>query len=152
MIKLLFISLISASTLFIPEKKLETGFYYVKDNASSSTVSLNFEENGLESILHLDTLAICTKEDFKDAKIELVTYAKMPVISVELSEEGGKKFAEATEKSVLKKIAIVYNGKIISAPYVNEPIYGGKLQISGNFTMEEAEKIKNELTEKSETK
>ena len=154
MIKLLFISIISASTLFIPEKKLETGFYYVKDNASSSTVSLKLEENGLESIIHLDTLAICTKEDFKDVKVEIIpsTLAEMPVISIKLSEEGGKKFAEATEKSVSKKIAIVHNGNIISAPYVNEPIYGGELQISGKFTLEEAEKIKNELTEKSETK
>lgn len=152
MIKLLYISLISASTLFIPEKKLETGFYYVKDNASSSTITVEFEENGENSILHLDTLAICTKEDFKDVQIDYANYANIPLISIKLTEEGGRKFAEATVKSVLKKIAIVCNGKIISAPYVNEPIYGGQLQISGNFTLEEAEKIKKGLTEKSETK
>lgn len=154
MIKLLYISLISASALFIPEKKLETGFYYVKDNARSSTISLKLEEDGLESTLHLDTLAICTKEDFKDVKVEIIpsTLAKMPVISIKLSEEGGKKFAQATEKSIFKKIAIVHDGKLISAPYVNEPIYGGELQISGNFTLEEAEKIKKDLTDKSETK
>lgn len=152
MIKLLYISLISASTLFIPEKKLETGFYYVKDNPSKSTVSLDFEENDLNSVFHLDTLAICTKEDFKEVKIEKVSEINMPVISVKLSEEGGKKFAQATEKNVGKKIAIVHNGKIISAPYVNEPIYGGELHISGNFALEEAEKIKKDLTEKSETK
>lgn len=138
--------------LFIPEKKLETGFYYVKDYASSSTVSLKLEKNGLESILHIDTLAICTKEDFKEVNIDISGYANLTVISIKLSEEGGAKFAKATEESVGRRIAIISKGKLLSAPYVNEPIYGGELQISSNFTFEEAEKIKNEITEKSETK
>ncbi len=152
MVKFLFISLASASFLLIPEKKLETGIYYVKDNTNATTIQMKFEESNSISILNIDTVAICTKKDFKKVDFDISGYTSQPVVRIELYQNGAKKFSEATEKSLGKKLAIISNGKIISVPYVNEKISEGKISISGNFTISEAEKIKNELTDKSETK
>ncbi len=60
-----------------------------------------------------------------------------PIINIEFSPEGSKKFAEATQRSVGRPLAIILDGKIISAPNVNEPIFGGKAQISGSFSIDE---------------
>ena len=60
-----------------------------------------------------------------------------PVVSIEFKTEGAKKFYEVTARSVGKPIAILLDGKIISAPNVNEPISGGRAQISGSFSVAE---------------
>ena len=63
------------------------------------------------------------------------------VINLELNEEGKKVFKKLTSNNIGKPIAIVLNKTLISAPLVNEEIPSGKIQISGNFTIEEAEKF-----------
>lgn len=54
-----------------------------------------------------------------------------PCVTFELTKEGTGLFAEITTKNVNKPISIVFDGKMISAPIVNEPILGGSGQISG---------------------
>ena len=51
---------------------------------------------------------------------------------------GARKFAEATRENVGKPFAIVLDNKVISAPVIREPILGGSGQISGNFTVQQA--------------
>lgn len=70
------------------------------------------------------------------------------VVSLEFKAEGSRKFAELTKKLVNKPMAIFFNGDLVSAPNVNEPIYGGKAQISGGdsgFAYDEAERMVNLL-------
>ena len=70
------------------------------------------------------------------------------VVSLEFNAEGGKKFADLTKELVGKPMAIFFDGDLISAPRVNEAIYGGKAQISGGdsgFAYEEAERMVNLL-------
>lgn len=55
-------------------------------------------------------------------------------ISIEFSPKGTKLFADITKKNVGKPLAILLDGKIISAPSIRSPIYGGKGIISGRFT------------------
>lgn len=62
-----------------------------------------------------------------------------PNISFRLASTGRIKFARATSQNVGRPFAIVLDGAIISAPVINSPITEGKGQISGSFTMEEAE-------------
>ena len=59
-------------------------------------------------------------------------------VGVTFTEEGTKKFGEATTANVGKQIAIIYDNEIVSAPVVNEPITGGQCSITGNFTQDEA--------------
>jgi preprotein translocase subunit SecD len=64
-----------------------------------------------------------------------------PVVSFRFSVAGGKRFGEATRENVNKLLAIVLDDKVISAPKVNEPITGGSGQISGNFTVRQAQDL-----------
>jgi preprotein translocase subunit SecD len=61
-----------------------------------------------------------------------------PVISFTLNSQGGVIFGEFTEKNVGKRLAIILDGKVYSAPVIRERIGGGSGQISGKFTPEEA--------------
>jgi len=64
-----------------------------------------------------------------------------PVINFVLNGEGAKIFGDFSGKSVGKRMAIVLDNKVYSAPVINERIGGGKGQISGNFTQQEAHDI-----------
>jgi preprotein translocase subunit SecD len=60
-----------------------------------------------------------------------------PIVNIEFNSAATKTFRDITTKHVGKPLAIVLDGKIISAPNVSEPILGGKAIISGRFTPEE---------------
>lgn len=59
-------------------------------------------------------------------------------ISFQLTSGGRKKFGEVTTKNRNRRLAILIDGKVRSAPSINEPILTGQAQISGGFTYEEA--------------
>lgn len=61
-----------------------------------------------------------------------------PVINFSLNAQGAQIFGDFTGKSVGKRLAIVLDGKVYSAPVINERIGGGSGQISGNYTTAEA--------------
>ena len=63
------------------------------------------------------------------------------VVAFSFKPLGAKKFATATRENVGKRLAIVLDGKIISAPVINSPITGGRGVISGRFTMEQASEL-----------
>jgi len=60
------------------------------------------------------------------------------VVSFTLDRVGAMKFGRVTTDNVGKRLAIVLDNKIISAPVIREPILGGNGQISGNFTLQSA--------------
>ncbi|WCM42681.1 hypothetical protein MG290_03105 [Flavobacterium sp. CBA20B-1] len=88
---------------------------------------------------------VVSKADIEAAKAEIGEYIHRPIINVKLTEAGALKFAEASEKNVGKPLAIVINKKVISMPIVQSKIDGGKVQISGDFSMEEANKLAEKL-------
>lgn len=61
-----------------------------------------------------------------------------PVINFSLNSAGAQIFGDFTGKSVGKRLAIVLDGKVYSAPVINERIGGGSGQISGNYSVAEA--------------
>ena len=69
---------------------------------------------------------------FKDA---------VPAVHFSLNHNGSKKFADVTSKNRGKRLAIVLDDKILSAPVINDPIIGGDGIISGNFTIESATEL-----------
>ncbi|MES2493870.1 MAG: protein translocase subunit SecD [Pseudomonadota bacterium] len=64
-----------------------------------------------------------------------------PVVSITFDQAGGAKFAKLTTENVGRPFAIILDGKVLSAPNINEPILGGSAQISGNFTTETANQL-----------
>ena len=63
------------------------------------------------------------------------------VVSFRFDTVGGRKFGDATKENVGRRLAIVLDGRVISAPVIREPILGGSGQISGNFTVSSAQDL-----------
>ncbi|MDD3798904.1 MAG: protein translocase subunit SecD [Novosphingobium sp.] len=64
-----------------------------------------------------------------------------PVVNITFNQQGGAKFAKLTTENVNRPFAIILDGKVLSAPNINEPILGGSAQISGNFTVDSANQL-----------
>lgn len=62
-------------------------------------------------------------------------------ILIQLNPEGAQQFKEMTERNIGRKIAIVFNGKVLSAPIVHSVISAGEIQISGSFTVKEQDEM-----------
>jgi len=63
------------------------------------------------------------------------------IVNIQFDSVGGRRFADLTTKNVNKPFAIILDGKVLSAPNINEPIMGGSAQISGSFTAESANQL-----------
>ena len=63
------------------------------------------------------------------------------VVVITFNQQGGARFAKLTSENVGKQFAIILDGQVISAPVINDPIYGGTSEISGNFTAESAQQL-----------
>ena len=87
-----------------------------------------------------DGNTVLTGTDLKDAKEE-TDQQNQNLVALEFSTEGGEKFADLTTKNVGRKIAILLDGEVLTAPNVKEPITGGKAVITGSRTLEEAHNL-----------
>jgi len=76
--------------------------------------------------------------DLTDAQPGFDQNGSQPIVSFRFNSTGARKFAEATQANVGKPFAIVLDNKVISAPVIREPILGGSGQISGSFTVQQA--------------
>ena len=113
-------------------------FQFVSSNESDSfgTEILKFD-NGLEEAT-VSKRIILNGDNLVDAKPRMDTQNNETIVSFTLDRVGAKKFGKATTENVGKQLAIVLDGKIISAPSIREPIVGGSGQITGNFTFQSA--------------
>ncbi len=68
-----------------------------------------------------------------------------PQIEFMLTDDGAKKFAKTTRDNVGHRMAIVLDGELYSAPNIQSPIEGGSGEITGSFTLEEAQELANVL-------
>jgi len=85
--------------------------------------------------------AIISGDQLIDARQEYNQLDNQPVVSIRFDSQGGRKFARVTQENVGKPFAIVLDGKVLSAPRINEPILGGSAQISGNFSVDSANEL-----------
>jgi preprotein translocase subunit SecD len=83
---------------------------------------------------------VLTGETLVDAQTTFSQYSQAAV-SFELNASGSRAFADVTKNNSGKRLAIVLDGKLLSAPNINEPITGGKGIISGNFTVDSAAEL-----------
>lgn len=86
-----------------------------------------------------------TGADLKTAQVVFDGNSGSPTISLQFSEEGGKKFAEITKRNVGKMLPIILDNQVITYPTVSEQIIDGNAQISGKFTIEEAKQLAIQL-------
>jgi preprotein translocase subunit SecD len=82
--------------------------------------------------------ALLTGASLTDARVEIDSQYNDPYVSIQFDKKGGRIFAQITEQNVKKRLAIVLDNKVYSAPVIQEKISGGAARITGSFTMEQA--------------
>ncbi len=76
--------------------------------------------------------------DLTDAQPGFDQRSSEPIVTFKFNTAGARKFGRATTENVGLPFAIVLDNEVISAPVIREPITGGSGQISGNFTVQQA--------------
>ena len=113
-------------------------FQFISQNNEESfgTEKLSFEDGSRDAIV--SKRIILSGDNLVDAKPSMNSQTNETVVSFSLDRVGAKKFGKATSTGVGKQLAIVLDGKIISAPVIRDTIASGSGQISGGFTFQSA--------------
>ncbi|MFZ2018231.1 MAG: protein translocase subunit SecD [Methyloceanibacter sp.] len=86
----------------------------------------------------LKSQVLVSGQNLVDAQAGFDQRTGEPVVTFRFDAAGAKRFAMVTQENVGLPFAIVLDAQVISAPVIREPILGGTGQISGNFTVQEA--------------
>jgi preprotein translocase subunit SecD len=81
---------------------------------------------------------LLTGANLTDARVQIDSQYNEPYVSIEFDKKGGRDFERITGQNVKKRLAIVLDNKVYSAPVIQEKISGGKARVTGHFTTEEA--------------
>ena len=98
--------------------------------------SLSYENS--DDKLNISKRVILNGDNLINAQPTLNNQTNQAVVNFTFDRAGSKKFGRATSDNVGKRVAIILDGKIISAPVVQEPILTGQGQISGDFSFQSA--------------
>jgi len=86
-----------------------------------------------------------TGKDLVRGEVDFDPNTGKPIVNLQFNDNGKKLFADLTTKDVGKRVAILLDGAIITAPTVQEPIMDGRAVISGQFTIDEAKTLATRL-------
>ena len=111
-------------------------FVTQNNNDTFGTEMLQFEDGTNEAMV--SKRIILNGENLLDAQPQMNNQTNETVVSFTLDRVGAKRFGKATSTGVGKQLAIVLDGKIVSAPVIRDTIASGNGQISGNFTFQSA--------------
>lgn len=102
---------------------------------------LKISEEDKEPLL-LEKQAVLTGEALTNASVRFSqSEFNEPAVGLQFNSAGAKKFADITEKKVGKRLAIVLDGKVQSAPRIKEAIPSGEAVITGRFSVEAAQDL-----------
>ena len=118
-------------------KTANLSFRLVSESEDTFGSELLFFEDK-EDQLNISKRIIVSGDNLINAQPAIDNQTNQTVVNFSFDRVGAKKFGRATADSVGKKLAIILDNKIISAPVINEAILGGNGQITGNFTFQEA--------------
>jgi len=82
--------------------------------------------------------AVLTGEYLTDARVQIDSQYNEPYVSISFDSRGARLFEQITGANIQKRLAIVLDDVVNSAPVIQDKISGGRAQITGRFTMEEA--------------
>ena len=111
-------------------------FVVQNDEPSFGSEKLFSEDDSEELIV--SKRIIISGDNLVDANPRMDNQANETVVSFTLDRVGAKRFGKATTSGIGKRLAIVLDGKVISAPVIRDAIVSGSGQISGNFTFQSA--------------
>jgi preprotein translocase subunit SecD len=85
--------------------------------------------------------AVLTGDLLSEARVSLDSQFSTPYVSISFNAEGAKRFEQVTAEYEKKRLAIILDDTVYSAPVIQERISGGNAQITGSFSMEEAKDL-----------
>ena len=119
-------------------KTANLSFRFITDQDTSDFgYEKMFFEDGTEEAI-VSKRVILSGDNLIDAQPRMDNQINQAVVTFSMDRLGTKKFAKATIAGVGKRLAIILDNKIISAPVIREAITGGNGQISGDFTFQSA--------------
>ncbi|CAN5135654.1 protein translocase subunit SecD [soil metagenome] len=86
-----------------------------------------------------------TGQYLSKATVEFDSNTQAPLVGLEFNPEGAAKFAEVTKENKGKVLAIILDGKVLSAPTIQDEITNGKAQINGSFTPDQVKELVRNL-------
>jgi len=119
-------------------KTANLSFRFVSQNNNDTfgAETLQFEGDNNDALV--SKRIILSGENLLDAQPQMNNQTNETVVSFTLDRVGAKRFGKATSTGIGKQLAIVLDGKIVSAPTIRDAILNGSGQISGNFTFQSA--------------
>ena len=119
----------------------------VADAATDETKEYSMpQRNGDSEKILLHSATLLDRTAIKSAAIERESNDTIGIL-ITLTESGGKRFGEITTKYAGKRLGIILDGKLHSTPVVRDPILGGSLTLTGNFTKLEATELVKKLNQ-----
>ena len=111
------------------------------DGTPPDGYELKYIQENNEPVL-LEKQAVLTGDALVNASIRF-SQAEFnePIVGLEFNAEGAKKFAEITANNVGRRLAIVLDGKVQTAPNIKEAIPSGQAVIQGRYTIEQAQDL-----------
>ncbi|MBQ7585702.1 MAG: protein translocase subunit SecD [Desulfovibrionaceae bacterium] len=127
-------------------------FHLVRDDVEpdrtvmpAGVIALPYQEKGEVStkgpkLIAIERDAMLSGEDVEDAR-PAFDHLNQAYVSLTFNSRGGRIFEKVTGENVGRRMAIVLDDKVYSAPVIRERIGGGRASISGSFTTEEAQDL-----------
>ena len=116
-------------------------FRFIADNDSKKQSYEKLQsKNNLETY-NVQKKLVLSGEHLTDAQPGFDNLNNSSVVNFKLDGFGSKKFAYATKNNIGKRLAIIIDDKVVSAPVVRDAITTGNGQISGSFSVEEANNL-----------
>ncbi len=111
-------------------------FVSSNDEDTFGTEKLKYENSAEE--INVSKRIVISGDNLLDAQPRMNNQTNETVVSFTLDRVGAKRFGKATSTGIGKQLAIILDGKIISAPVIRDTIASGSGQISGGFTFQSA--------------
>jgi preprotein translocase subunit SecD len=121
------------------DKPASVEFYVAEADAAAGLKQAKVE-GGSDEPIYLHAAPVLARDDIAQTRVVVDDFSKRPVIDITFTKRGQAKMGKATEENMGKRLAIVVDGKVISAPFIRSKI-GERAQISGSFDKAEAEKL-----------
>ncbi|MCX6922660.1 MAG: hypothetical protein NT154_05510 [Verrucomicrobia bacterium] len=104
-----------------------------------------------QQVLYVEKKVLLDQNDIQSAKVVLSQPAGQssshPEIAITFSDTGRKRMAEVTRQNIGKRLAIIIDGQVYSAPVIRSEISGGKATISGSFDRQEADNLCKKISQ-----
>ena len=122
-----------------PNKPAPFQLQLVLDGPGENTEPMTNNASGAGGeTLHVQKTPLLDYTAISSATVTRNQSSGAPEIGIEFSEEGKELFAAITKENLNRRLAIVLDGHLYSAPVIRSEVSGGKAQITGHFTEEEA--------------